>query len=80
MRDLGFIDLQTLLGAAHAMEVPFVFGTLTNSMRIYRKGSMTAETGAVSASMMSFCLYWGPQQGPVRRGQSGKMVTSIKSD
>jgi hypothetical protein len=23
LRDLGFIDLQTLLGAAHAMEVPF---------------------------------------------------------
>ena len=73
LRDLGFIDLQTLLGAAHAMEVPFVFGNLTNSMRIYFKGSMTAESEAVSASMMS---YWAQfaYTGDPGRGRSGEEV------
>lgn len=73
LRDLGFIDLQTLLGAAHGMEVPFVFGTLTNSMRIYYEGSMTAETQAVSASMMSYWAQFAYTGNP-DRGRSGEEV------
>ncbi len=73
LRDLGFIDLQLLLGASHAMEIPFVFGNLTNSMRIYYKGSMTAETEAVSRSMMS---YWAQfaYTGDPSKGRSGEEV------
>ena len=73
LRDLGFIDLQSLLGASHAMEIPFVFGNLTNSIRIYYQGSMTAETEAVSTSMMS---YWAQfaYTGDPGRGRSGEEV------
>ena len=73
LRDIGFIDLQSLLGASHAMEIPFVFGNLTNSIRIYYKGSMTAETEAVSRSMMS---YWAQfaYTGDPGKGRSGEEV------
>tara|TARA_B100001057_G_scaffold499079_1_gene608417 strand:+ start:332 stop:2089 length:1758 start_codon:yes stop_codon:yes gene_type:complete len=73
LRNLGFIDLKVLLGASHAMEIPFVFGNLTNSMRIYYQNSMTAETEAVSTSMMS---YWAQfaYTGDPGRGRSGQEV------
>ncbi len=55
------------------MEIPFVFGNLTNSMRIYYKGSMTPETEAVSRSMMSYWAHFA-YTGDPGKGRSGKEV------
>ena len=50
-----------------------VFGNLTNPIRIYYQSSMTAETEAVSTSMMS---YWAQfaYTGDPGRGRSGEEV------
>jgi len=73
LRDLGIIDLKLLLGASHAMEIPFVFGNLTDSMRIYYQDSMTAEIEAVSNSMMSYWAHFA-YTGDPSRGRSGQEV------
>jgi para-nitrobenzyl esterase len=73
LRHLGFIDLNVLLGASHGMEVPFVFGNLTNSVEIYYKGLMTPEVAQVSDSMMS---YWAEfaYTGDPGKGRTGREV------
>jgi para-nitrobenzyl esterase len=71
LRDLGFIDLQKLLGAAHAMEIPFVFGNFPNPFRGLFPGSTVPARNRLSDSMMS---YWAEfaYSGDPGRGRSGK--------
>jgi para-nitrobenzyl esterase len=72
-RDLGFIDLQKLLGAAHAMELPFVFGNFPNPFRGLSPESTVPARDRLSDSMMS---YWGEfaYTGDPGRGRSGTEV------
>ena len=54
-RNLGFIDLQDLFGAAHAVELFFVFGYFPDQMRILFPDSTFDDVSQLSHSMMS---YW----------------------
>ncbi len=55
LRDFGLIDLKDLLGAAHAMEIPYVFGNFPNSAKAIFPESLTPGRDRLSHSMMS---YW----------------------
>tara|TARA_B100001971_G_scaffold56864_1_gene51876 strand:+ start:1409 stop:3226 length:1818 start_codon:yes stop_codon:yes gene_type:complete len=72
-RNLGFIDLQKLLGAAHAMEIPYVFGNFPNPMRIVYPESTVEARDLLSGSMMS---YWAEfaYQGSPGSGRFGEQV------
>jgi para-nitrobenzyl esterase len=54
-RDLGFVDFKELFGAAHAVELFFVFGYFPNSMKVLIPDSTSDEVALLSNSMMS---YW----------------------
>ena len=54
-RNLGGVDLKELLGAAHAMELFFVFGNFPRPMRIVFPDSTFDEVSLLSDAMMS---YW----------------------
>ncbi len=54
-RNLGVIDLKELFGAAHAFEIPFMFGYFPNPARLLYPDSMREELELLSGSMMS---YW----------------------
>ena len=54
-RHLGLVNLQDMLGAAHAMELFFVFGYFPEPMKIVFPESSFASLQALSDSMMS---YW----------------------
>lgn len=54
-RNLGFIDFQELFGAAHAVELFFVFGYFPDQMRILFPDSTFDDVSQLSHSMMS---YW----------------------
>lgn len=54
-RDLGFIDFQELFGAAHAVELFFVFGYFPDQMKILFPDSTFDDVSQLSHSMMS---YW----------------------
>lgn len=54
-RDLGVVDLKNLLGAAHALEIPFVFSKFIKPMRVIFPPSMQAEFDMVADHMGS---YW----------------------
>lgn len=72
-RHLGFIDLQKLVGAAHGLEVLFVFGNFPNPMRILYPGSTVPARNRLSDSMMS---YWAEfaHTGNPGKGRSGAEV------
>jgi para-nitrobenzyl esterase len=55
LRDLGFLDFRDLFGAAHALEIPFVFGNFSKFLRVLLPDSMQSEFDKVSDQMMS---YW----------------------
>lgn len=55
LRNYGLFDLKDLLGAAHAMELPFVFGDFEGPMRLLHPGSYEEERDILSEAMMS---YW----------------------
>jgi para-nitrobenzyl esterase len=54
-RDLGFISFKDLFGAAHALELPFVFGNFPKPLRVIFTDANQEEYESVSASMRS---YW----------------------
>jgi para-nitrobenzyl esterase len=54
-RDLGPVDLKDLLGAAHALEIPFVFGKFIKPMRVIFPQAMQAEFDTVADHMGA---YW----------------------
>jgi para-nitrobenzyl esterase len=72
-RNLGFIDLKQLLGAAHFLELPFVFGKFTRPGRIAYTPSLQEEYDILSNSVMS---YWAEfaYEGNPGTGRSGKEV------
>ena len=72
-RHLGFIDLQKLVGAAHGLEVLFVFGNFPNPMRILFPGPTVSARNRLSDSMMS---YWAEfaYTGNPGKGRSGTEV------
>lgn len=55
LRNYGLFDLKDLLGAAHAMELPFVFGDFEGPIRLLHPGSYQEERDILSEAMMS---YW----------------------
>jgi para-nitrobenzyl esterase len=69
-RDLGVIDFKDLLGAAHALELPFVFGNFPNPLRIIFPDSTSDEVQLLSSSMRS---YWAEfaHQGAPGKGRDG---------
>jgi len=54
-RNLGFVDLKDLLGAAHALDLAFVFGNFPPPSRLIFPGSTFEAVELLSGSMMS---YW----------------------
>jgi para-nitrobenzyl esterase len=54
-RDLGFISFKDLFGAAHALELPFVFGNFPKPLRVIFPDANQEKFEKVSASMRS---YW----------------------
>ena len=74
LRDFGFLDLKELFGAAHAFEVPYVFGNFTSSMsKVIHPKSGRAARDALSRSMMS---YWAAfaHYGKPGKGYYGKQI------
>ncbi|MFT4826697.1 MAG: para-nitrobenzyl esterase [Halioglobus sp.] len=72
LRHLGLIDLGELFGAAHALEIPYVFGAFTKPMRlIYPERGKVARL-SLSSSMMS---YWGEfaYNGDPGKGRDGAL-------
>jgi para-nitrobenzyl esterase len=69
-RSLGFIDLKDLLGAAHALEIPFVFSNFPKPLRIIFPDSMHDEFNVVAKQMGS---YWAEfaYTGSPGKGRSG---------
>lgn len=69
-RNLGVIDFKVLLGAAHALELPFVFGNFPNPLRIIFPDSTFDEVQLLSKSMRS---YWAEfaYQGAPGEGRDG---------
>ena len=72
-RNLGFIDLKVLFGAAHFLEVPFVFGKFPKPGRVIFTPSMQDEYDPLSDSMMS---YWAgfAHKGDPGMGREGHEV------
>ena len=54
-RDLGVLDFKPLLAAAHALEIPFIFGNFPKPLRILFPDSRQNEFELISSSMAS---YW----------------------
>ena len=74
LRDFGFLSLQELMGAAHAFEIPFVFGNfLTLMSNVIHPESARAARNALSQSMMS---YWASfaHYGAPAKGYHGKQI------
>jgi para-nitrobenzyl esterase len=53
--DLGVVDFKDLFGAAHALEIPFVFSKFIKPMRVIFPQAMQAEFDTVAAHMGA---YW----------------------
>jgi para-nitrobenzyl esterase len=70
LRDFGLVDLQELFGAAHAFEIPYVFGNFPNLTRAFYQGNSIAERDALSAAMMSYWTEFAYTGNP-GRGRSG---------
>ena len=74
MRNVGSLDLARLVGAAHALEIPFVFGNLDFLDRLaFVDDEDVPERDALSWSMMS---YWAQfaWTGDPGRGRDGAQV------
>jgi para-nitrobenzyl esterase len=71
-RDLGFISFKDLFGAAHALELPFVFGNFPKPLRVIFPDANQEKFESVSASMRS---YWAnfAYSGNPGRGQSNDL-------
>jgi len=72
-RRFGPLDLKKWMGAAHALEVAFVFGNFPNSMKILSPESTIPARDRLSDSMMS---YWAEfaYTGDPGRGRTGNEV------
>ncbi|MEH6568563.1 MAG: carboxylesterase family protein [Halioglobus sp.] len=70
LRDFGLVDLRDLLGAAHALELPYVFGNFPKPFSVMYPADTHAARDALSASMMS---YWAEfaYNGKPGRGRDG---------
>lgn len=55
LRDLGIVDFKQLLGAAHALEIPFVFGNFGGAFDFIHPPSWRDQRDLLSGAMMS---YW----------------------
>ena len=78
-RHLGFIGLKDLFGAAHALEIPFVFGNFLKPLRVIYPDSMQGEFEALSSAMRS---YWAEfaYTGSPGGGRAGDLVTWLPWD
>ncbi len=72
-RNFGFINLKDLFGAAHALELPFVFGNFPKPLRLIFPDSMSDEFDVVSREMRA---YWAEfaYTGFPGKGRSGKQL------
>ena len=70
-RDLGFVDLKELFGAAHGFEVFFVFGYFSKPLRVIFPEDTTPAVEHLSDTMMS---YWAEfaYTGNPGRGRNGE--------
>ncbi len=67
LRNFGFLDLKDLFGAAHAFELPYIFGNFDSTfMKVLHPVSSQAARDALSNSMMS---YWAAM---AHHGKPGK--------
>lgn len=72
-RDLGPVNFSTLLGAAHAMEIPFVFGTFLPPMRILFPGSKQDEFTRVSEAMGGYWAQFARTGNPATGTTAGEI-------
>jgi para-nitrobenzyl esterase len=74
LRDIGLVDLSQLLGAHHAADLPYVFGTWSEYLDFFHPQSMRDERDFLSESMMS---YWAEfaYTGNPGMGKLGEQVT-----
>ncbi|MDG2070670.1 MAG: hypothetical protein P8J55_02810, partial [Pseudomonadales bacterium] len=63
-RNLGFVDLKDLLGAAHGVELTFVFGNFPNLGRLLFTPSLQDEYDLLFATMMSYWAEFSWQSHP----------------
>jgi para-nitrobenzyl esterase len=72
LRNLGLLDLSDLFGAAHAIELPYVFGNFHKLLRVLLKPDARDAQMDLSASMMS---YWAEfaYSGSPGTGRDGKL-------
>ncbi|MDP6377088.1 MAG: carboxylesterase family protein [Pseudomonadales bacterium] len=72
LRSLGSLDLAELLGAAHAFELPFVFGNFD----VVDKTLLTADAPARDALSNAMMSYWAEfaYSGNPGRGRDGRQV------
>ena len=70
-RNLGFVDLKALFGAAHVFEIPFIFGYFPNPSKLLYPESSFEELMSLSGAMMS---YWAAfaHNGDPGQGLDGK--------
>jgi para-nitrobenzyl esterase len=72
-RSFGLMDLKEWMGAAHALEVTFVFGNFPNSMKIMIPESTIPARDRLAESMMSYWTEFAHTGAP-GRGRSGHEV------
>ncbi len=73
-RNLGIIDLKELLGASHAMELPFVFGYFPRPSRVLFPDSTFQSVELLSNAMMSYWTAFAHNGSP-GTGLSGEQET-----
>ena len=71
LRDFGLIDLRDLLGAAHALEIPYVFGNFPKPFSVMYPSDTHEARDALSASMMSYWTEFA-YNGKPGRGRDGE--------
>lgn len=73
LRDLGLVDLRDLFGAAHAIELPYVFGNFHRILRLIQKPDGRDAQMDLSDSMMS---YWAEfaYSGSPSTGRDGNLT------
>ncbi len=66
LRNLAIIDLKELLGAAHALEIPFVFGNFEGVFDFIYPGSFKNQRDLLSNAMMSYWAEFAREGAPGR--------------
>ncbi|MEX0940970.1 MAG: carboxylesterase family protein [Pseudomonadales bacterium] len=64
LRNLGIVDFKDVLGAAHALEIPFVFGNFDGLLGFIHPASLIEEREILSGQIMSYWAEFAYHQAP----------------